>query len=556
MTKGEQASTGCRGRFGVANPCALVTLESAGPIRAVLDHLRVPLIEMDPDAPCDPGLPGVVLLAGAGVVSSAGESLAAWLAAVQEAGGGICVMDPLLDAVSNHLRGILGLESVSEPSPFEAFLRPMGVHFLLAPGEGSEAFQMIRPVQAARLSLSRPEKNMLFSQSGDAVWAGGHGRGGRAVVCGVDPCLWDIRYFGPAAGLDDLIWRSLAWAARKPFAMAAMPPLVAARLDDVIGETGLWHAKTLIERGLHPNLGLDLDYLFPGVEDELKALAQSGKVQLSPHSFTSYRFLPHDQTELIYMEWEKGDYSEEVIASNFQRVDDAFSRFGVLQAKALNYHFCQIGRNAVGFLRERGVKYLTFPFLHGETLQAAPHRYWRPAPYGRLGYVLDWLPDGSFFVICAFPFLEPGAEELASGEYRCTVHTTSDLDFLYGCNLRESLFHDHDKAVKKLTRQLRIGLGSGFFGHVFTHEPLLVKMTPEDWRIILDSTLDWLEKSQYPWTASTLDAIGDYAIRWREAGRALPKEAPGQPEAPEELSCWVFTEKADGTRISISPWVA
>jgi hypothetical protein len=512
------------------------------------------MIEVNPDDPPDPGQLGVVLLAGNGVASSTGERLAGWLEAVQDAGGGICVIDSLIVRVSARVRGILGIESALEPTARNDFSRLMGSHFLLSPGEGEEAFAMRRCVPAAGFSLSRQEKCMLHAGAGLTVWAGGQARRGRAVVGGVDPCLWDSAHFGPAAGLDDLLWRGLAWAARKPFVMLAMPPLVAARLDDVIGETGLWHTRALNERGLRPNLGLDLDYLFPGVEEELKSLVLSGQVQLSPHSFTSYRFLPHDQTELIYMDWEKGDYPEDVIRRNFQRVDTSFARLGNLQAKALNHHFCQIGTNAVRYLQQRGVKYLTFPFLHGETLQTAAHRYWNPGPYGRLGYVLDWLPDRSFFVLCAFPFLEPDIEDLAGGSYRCTVHTTSDLDFLYGCNLRDSIFRDHAKAAEKLTRQLRIGLGSGFFGHIFTHEPLLVKMTPDDWNLILDWVLDWLGKSGYPWVASTLDEIGDYAVRWKQAYLPAPLQlALADANARDGLSSWVFMDESGGTRISTCP---
>ena len=39
---------------------------------------------------------------------------------------------------------------------------------------------------------------------------------------------------GPMYGLDDLVWRSLVWAARKPFVMQGMPPLVTMRVDDVV----------------------------------------------------------------------------------------------------------------------------------------------------------------------------------------------------------------------------------------------------------------------------------------------------------------------------------
>ena len=43
---------------------------------------------------------------------------------------------------------------------------------------------------------------------------------------------------GPLYGLDDLFWRSMVWAARKPFVMQGMPPFVTMRMDDASGP--LW----------------------------------------------------------------------------------------------------------------------------------------------------------------------------------------------------------------------------------------------------------------------------------------------------------------------------
>jgi hypothetical protein len=40
-------------------------------------------------------------------------------------------------------------------------------------------------------------------------------------------------YLGPVWGMDDLIWRGIVWAARKPFVMQGLPPMVTMRVDDV-----------------------------------------------------------------------------------------------------------------------------------------------------------------------------------------------------------------------------------------------------------------------------------------------------------------------------------
>ncbi len=55
----------------------------------------------------------------------------------------------------------------------------------------------------------------------------------------------DTRVLGPLAGLDDLFWRGLVWAARKPFCLRGLPPLVTMRVDDVAGTGGHWQQTPL-----------------------------------------------------------------------------------------------------------------------------------------------------------------------------------------------------------------------------------------------------------------------------------------------------------------------
>src|SRR5262249_16678826 len=58
---------------------------------------------------------------------------------------------------------------------------------------------------------------------------------GKVVQWLLSPKVWTHPYLGHARGLDDLLWKGIAWAARKPFVMKAMPPFVRARFDDCYG---------------------------------------------------------------------------------------------------------------------------------------------------------------------------------------------------------------------------------------------------------------------------------------------------------------------------------
>ena len=97
---------------------------------------------------------------------------------------------------------------------------------------------------------------------------------------------------GPLGGMDDCLWRSIVWAARKPFTVQALPPVATMRVDDVAGsgrqqwdETPLYWVKTVNQYGFKPWLGLFNYNLSPEAIEELKELVNNGLATASPHAF-------------------------------------------------------------------------------------------------------------------------------------------------------------------------------------------------------------------------------------------------------------------------------
>jgi hypothetical protein len=96
---------------------------------------------------------------------------------------------------------------------------------------------------------------------------------------------------GPLGGLDPLFWRSLAWAARKPFVLRGFPPVVTMRIDDVAGWGGLWQRSPLywvedaIQVGFKPWLGLFIYNLTPTCVDDLRKMILEKNVTAFPHAF-------------------------------------------------------------------------------------------------------------------------------------------------------------------------------------------------------------------------------------------------------------------------------
>jgi len=121
---------------------------------------------------------------------------------------------------------------------------------------------------------------------------------GRAVHFGTLDYLHADR-FGFAMGVDDLFWRSLVWAARKPFALRGYPRLWAVQMDDTRSGWGT-RVRDLYEPLLTGQASTDgrggpwkitgylfTDYMTAGSADRASAIADvnAGKLEVSPHSF-------------------------------------------------------------------------------------------------------------------------------------------------------------------------------------------------------------------------------------------------------------------------------
>ena len=109
----------------------------------------------------------------------------------------------------------------------------------------------------------------------------------RVVRWRLSSWVWSQDFLGFARGMDALLWRSILWAARKPFGIAALPPFGRFRLDDC---RGLWKAPddlrfidVMNEFGEVPNLGICLSALTTEGWAFLAERAKQGKVEVSPH---------------------------------------------------------------------------------------------------------------------------------------------------------------------------------------------------------------------------------------------------------------------------------
>jgi hypothetical protein len=138
--------------------------------------------------------------------------------------------------------------------------------------------------------LPADEESVLVTAGGKpllAVNSLGQGRVARWATSG-----WIYSgILGPLAGLDDVFWRTLVWAARKPFALRGLPPLAAMRVDDVAGTGSRWEQSPLYwletanRFGFKPWLGLFIFNLEEAAIQQLRPHLMEGSATAFPHAF-------------------------------------------------------------------------------------------------------------------------------------------------------------------------------------------------------------------------------------------------------------------------------
>ncbi len=194
--------------------------------------------------------------------------------------------------------------------------------------------------------------------------AGIYGQG-RAIqwssIAWMNPVIW-----GPLQGWDDMVWRSIVWAARKPFVLQALPPFVTLRIDDVEGPFP-WLVSA-VNQGFRPWTGIFLDTITD--VNTLHSLVNTGAVTVSIHARSPWDF--------FYFNHEGGgNLPDSVINQNFADGSAWHTQNQIPVSKLVIPHYYEIGTNAFTGLNNWGVEFvgITVPpgrLYDGFCLQAGP----------------------------------------------------------------------------------------------------------------------------------------------------------------------------------------
>lgn len=432
-------------------------------------------------------------------------------AALHEAlrqGTGVVSFDPSLSA---YLAG--GDEG--QPRPVNQLeIAPAG-HIITAMHCSGQSYKLERTVNACDI----PGEALLVNGSQTFLGVKTVEQGRLLTWASTD---WmDTRVLGPMAGLDDLFWRGIVWAARKPFCIRGLPPLVTMRVDDVAGRGALWDQSPLywvedcVNLGWKPWLGLFIYNNDPGTVRQLQGFTSSGHGTVFPHAFgrpnrnsddnfyyyeNALPFRADHYDEFIYFNHQAGrPWSDAEARRGLEAVDEWLAAHAPLPVSRVALpHWYEMGINTAAHIAERwGCDML------GKPMEAD----------------LPFVPGISWWNLKPFRSFEPPGDcAPSSPDYRARrALYYADFVTLDGFQFFNSLTEIHDDAgyewapdndveatIKRGVRQLRRALDSMAMSSLFTHETdYIYKIRPDNWAAIMEGVTEGI-KAYQPWMV-TLD---------------------------------------------------
>jgi len=283
-----------------------------------LEHLQIPyeVVDVFSQAPPANLSRRQLIVAGHRGVNPS----AAWQSAIASAvSGGVGFVNLDSDATvgqQSHIRSIFGASGSSVGTAGTAIRVPQAVvvggsapHFIAAlqrrfrndpPGDIVYAFHAdaggtVQPVRST--VLTGAGGTVIAAVGADPLILATTSGQGRAVHVGTQDYLRADR-FGFLMGMDDLFWRSLVWAARKPFVVRGYPRLWTVQMDDNLSGWGA-RVRDLYDVSLTGPVAADgtggpwrvtgnvfTNNVAPGSADRASVIADinAGRLQVSPHA--------------------------------------------------------------------------------------------------------------------------------------------------------------------------------------------------------------------------------------------------------------------------------
>ncbi len=325
---------------------------------------------------------------------------------------------------------------------------------------------------------------------------------------------------GPVDGLDDVLWRGVVWAARKPFVMRGLPNFVTMRIDDAYGPFGWVHAANAA--GFKPFVALFISNVVETSAADLRTLISDGQATAGIHSFDT-------ANTFFYFNHQAGQaWPDNVQSNNFYIGTQWLTNHGITLSKICATHYSEIGVNAFAGLKAWGVEYVPIEVVPGTVEYATPGAPWvvngpyrlyevpQPGQVNWPTYYADWLTvpghpefDGQFFNIYS------EVRDLASCGEWCPDNNVAG-------------------SISRATQMAKRALDSMVMATIFSHEGSISPISTANWQAILQGITNSL--ASHDPTYVTLDYASQYVRATRTSRLVSSAFDPGSGQVTATFS--------------------
>jgi hypothetical protein len=309
--------------------------------------------------------------------------------------------------LSEYASAIFGSEANEWRRESDITIGASGGHWITDLRPVPRSLRLKSPLLAPQLRLHQNARTLATAGAADLLVAATHGSGRAVLFTSLEWAKPSV--LGRLYGMDDLVWRSLVWAARKPFVLRGMPKFLAFRVDDVSGfgkgaNQHLGWVDAANRHGLKPWLGIFIDDIRedPEAIARLAKLTQTGLATASPHARRWPNFFYLDEPLMTDAQGRNvagRPWPEDVMTANFAEAERFWSEHKLAKSKVVLPHFYQFalnnfeglarwGAEFVGTVLEPGRGYGTHVPPSAPYLSVEPPRpSSAPAPL----FIADWL---------------------------------------------------------------------------------------------------------------------------------------------------------------------
>jgi len=475
-------------------------------------------------------------------------------------GTGLVCFDGDIHRYKDPLKDALGLKTTEEPTHMPhldtEIVRIWDNNHYITATKDLDFIRFNKPVEVGNIVNVENGHRLLMilaNNSGrPALITETYGRG-KVVLCALSPKVWLKEYFGHGGGLDDVFWRSIVWAARKPFVMLAMPPFVTIRIDDCSGANNFEWIKILNRHGFIPHVSLFTENISEKGAKIINNFYKADLAEFSVHALT-WNNQVYWKPKSPRNHNEGSEYSEDELRRFFERLDQLMNRWKIRWSKVLTAHFGEVGENVIPFLKERDITYLAIPYAfsvpYGASALQLPETKLRGLkPFGGQGGVIDHHPgDPDLFIVSPSYSNVPKSILQALVSKGAITSQGQIYDFLWE-TARTKV--DVELAAWYAAFGIKLCLGNLSFAVLVTHEQNISVLNNEEWDSLL-SRIDELT-SRYEKIYASWSHIAEYAknlhnssLRWANCNVGAGEvqcRLEGGSSAP--LYLYVFKDRGD-----------